>query len=137
MRNCRNHNWNFFFFFFAWDLYSLFFTQGVQFDLSPSYLNVLKNGSAPLPSPRGWVSGGCKLCYLTITINFSKWIYILFLWWFQQKEVQYNKCNLNTLRKNSVFFNLASSSATLSVESFSKSSTVWIKISFCSLSSSM
>ena len=65
----------FFFFFFNWDLYSLFLIKGVfkshlkkitptysasshpksQFDLSLSYMNVLKNGSFPPfpPSPRG------------------------------------------------------------------------------------
>ena len=79
MRNCRNYNRNHFFFFFACDLYSLFFIQGVfkshlkkitpnwkanshpksQFDFS--YMNVLKNGSAPI-THEGW--GDCKLCML-------------------------------------------------------------------------
>ena len=60
------------FFFLAWDLYSLLFIQGVfkshlkkitptykvpippkiQFDLSPSYINILKNVSAPAPAPQ-------------------------------------------------------------------------------------
>ena len=71
--------------FFAWDLYSLFFIQGIfkshlkkitptwsanshpksQFDLSPSCINVLKNGSVPFPHHpgRGEGVGGCELCH--------------------------------------------------------------------------
>ena len=86
MRNCRNYNRDYYYFFFAWDLYSLFFIQGVfkshlkknhhhlkcqfppksQFDLSPSYKNVLKNGSTP-------GGGGCKLCADWVKITLKQW----------------------------------------------------------------
>ena len=66
--------------FFAWDSYSLFLIQGIfkshlkkitpnwsansqpWFDLSPFYINILKNSSTPHPPWPKEGSGGCKLC---------------------------------------------------------------------------
>ena len=81
-----------FLFFFAWALYSLLFIQGVfkphhkkitstesanshpksQFDLSLSYQNVLKNGSAPHHPGVVWTITSCSTRELGGTLKFLK-----------------------------------------------------------------
>ena len=69
--NFRIYNWNLFLFVFAWDLYSLFFIQGVfkshlksQFDVSLSYMNVLKNGSVSPPTHHPGEGGVQTMTYI-------------------------------------------------------------------------
>ena len=115
MRNCWNYNQNHF---FGWDFYSLFFIQRVlkshlkkithtesansqpksQFDQSHSYINVLKNGSAPSPSATDIsvknINKILSLLLILVDKTLLFWIYreiLLQFLWFTEKYYYINR----------------------------------------------
>ena len=50
------------------------------FDLSPSYINVLKNGSTPPPPPHHPGGGGCKLCHIRQLCIGKDWLISIKYW---------------------------------------------------------